>query len=269
MDNETKDKIELEVRRILTSEEVKYRDFLQSHFKTLTWGIGIIIAVSGLVFTFLLGDSIDKLEKRIDSQVDLKMIQYSVDRKVREQLIENIRDAVKEQANSQAVINDIKENVVSLSKDAVSDVADDELREIIKKEINNLNLQDTETLLAKVNIPKGSVLSFNRQKCPNGWSAYKPAFGRFIRGIDPTGTGVDPAGIRAPGSMQEDAVKRHNHRANLEIGAEPISGGAKADQAAGAHGRIGVNYKSEGLLDYYGDAESRPKNVALLYCEKE
>ncbi|MGH1374517.1 MAG: hypothetical protein ACRBBW_20945 [Cellvibrionaceae bacterium] len=121
--------------------------------------------------------------------------------------------------------------------------------------------------------PKNSVLAFAlnpMDKCPSGWSLYKEAYGRFIRGIDPTGsTTIDPEGVRAHGSHQEDAFKLHTHDANMEIGAEPFGEKAKAAEAAGAHGSIGEMYTSKGLVQGRGDVnETRPKNVALLYCIK-
>ncbi len=67
------------------------------------------------------------------------------------------------------------------------------------------------------------------------------------------------------GSFQSDAFLTHRHRANMEIGAEPITGSAAAQEAAGAHGRRGAMYVSDGLLQDTGGRETRPKNHGVLY----
>lgn len=111
-------------------------------------------------------------------------------------------------------------------------------------------------------MPKGAVVSFELMSCPKGWKPYERSFGRFIRGIDPDGE-------RVVASLQSDTFKRHSHKANMEIGAEPISGKAQASEAAGAHGRAGTMYTSSGLIQAVGGSETRPKNVGLLYCIKK
>ena len=120
-----------------------------------------------------------------------------------------------------------------------------------------------------ISVPSGAVVAFDAKRCPNqGWEEYEHAYGRFIRGIDKSGKGIDPEGERVVGHFQEDASKKHAHTAKMEIGAEPLDGRAQAPQAAGAHGRHGTYYTSNGLVVPYGAEESRPKNVALLYCKR-
>lgn len=128
----------------------------------------------------------------------------------------------------------------------------------------------------------GSVVAFSSPKddaeahpqCPNGWSLYKPAQGRFVRGydrdgqVDPRSDPSDSSKRREIGSVWDDTVLKHSHTANMEVGAEPFHTGAKAQQAAGAHGRIGVMYTSSGLVNEFGDLETAPKSVVLLYCLK-
>ncbi|WP_395375746.1 hypothetical protein [Marinicella sp. W31] len=117
-------------------------------------------------------------------------------------------------------------------------------------------------------VPEGAVVAFTKE-CPEGWTPYENAYGRFIRGIDRTGNNVDPLGERAFGQIQGDAYQLHGHDANMEIGAEPLDGKAQESKAAGGHGRNGVTYKSTGLVIQNGFSETRPKNVSLLYCEKD
>lgn len=60
-------------------------------------------------------------------------------------------------------------------------------------------------------VPPGAVMAFNLTTCPTNWSEYAPAYGRFIRGIDKSGTAVDPDGQRAPGAIQNDSLQNHTH----------------------------------------------------------
>jgi len=59
-------------------------------------------------------------------------------------------------------------------------------------------------------MPNGAIAAFASASCPSGWSEYTPARGRFLRGIDPTGT-LDPDGVRTAGSTQNDALQAHRH----------------------------------------------------------
>ncbi|WP_028862584.1 hypothetical protein [Psychromonas aquimarina] len=270
-----KDQVELEVRRVLASEETKYRDFLQSHFKQLTWAVGIIFTAAGIVFSFLFGNSMDKLEKRMDSLVDAKMLEYSIDKKVRNELISKIQDSVQQQATSPEIVKTIKELVTKVSEEIGSDFADDALRKTLKVEIEKLDLLNQETILSRVSIPKGSVLAFERQTCPEGWSEYVQAYGRFIRGIDKSGSSIDPAGARLVGSLQSDAIKVHHHhggypahiisRYGIEDGL-PSPSGTRYD-FSDSQGPAG--WTKAAKTNSVGEIENRPKNVALLYCKKE
>jgi hypothetical protein len=110
-------------------------------------------------------------------------------------------------------------------------------------------------------IPSGAVMAFDLPGCPAGWSEYTAARGRFLRGID-NGAGNDPAGTRAPGTTQADLVGPHTHTFNAYTGGVPrtiviqIAGGAshsQADQTTAANSGV----------------ETRPKNVAVLFCRKD
>ena len=112
--------------------------------------------------------------------------------------------------------------------------------------------------------PPYAVTAFNNIRCPQGWSEYKPAYGRFIRGIDKDSSRIDPAGLRTPGSIQSDSLKSHHHDVNgmLHIWDEP--GGRDTTSGRGRTFAI----KKTRTVDV-GTMETRPKNVALLFCEKK
>lgn len=51
-------------------------------------------------------------------------------------------------------------------------------------------------------------MAFNLTTCPTGWTEYTPARGRFLRGIDSTGTNDV---VRVVGDIQADDFKSHTH----------------------------------------------------------
>ena len=129
----------------------------------------------------------------------------------------------------------------------------------------------------------GAVIPFNCESCPSGWKEYEPAYGRFIRGIDRGVIKQDSDGERSAGSVQSDSTRLPNN---------PFSGTtAKSgqhthqhqaprpyDSGAGNHARAKpdsqANTSPSGehvhtiVVNSGGDSETRPKNIALLYCQK-
>ncbi|CAO4176017.1 hypothetical protein [Methylorubrum populi] len=115
---------------------------------------------------------------------------------------------------------------------------------------------------------KKSIVGFEAETCPDGWEAYEPAYGRFLRGINPSGSPVDPDGRRAAGSHQDDAIASHAHSVGTS-GADSFSmapGGATQRLAhfkPPADAFSGGPAKETGAT---GSSETRPKNVAVLFC---
>jgi len=113
-------------------------------------------------------------------------------------------------------------------------------------------------------VPSGAVVSFNLAVCPPGWTASDgnngtaDLRGEFVRGLD-TGGSVDPG--RTLATAQIDSFQDHTHFYSSPGGVVGAGGGAvnasivfgatSGTAASGTHG-----------------AETRPKNVALLMCQK-
>lgn len=122
--------------------------------------------------------------------------------------------------------------------------------------------------------PTGMIAPFYLASCPSGWLAADGTNGtpdlrgQFIRGLNDFGSveGIrndgkeDPDGAaRTLGDYQGDQLKTHSHS---------ISGGY------GAYGTNRVTiadaYASRtAQSNNYGGIETRPKNVALIFCMKQ
>ncbi|MCG8424475.1 MAG: hypothetical protein MJE77_41815 [Proteobacteria bacterium] len=260
---EKNEELELEVRRILATEVESHRAFLQSQFRNLTWGIGILFTVGAIIFTFLFGKSIDESKEQLVSTIDAKVVDYRIVESFKKRLDEFIKIAVDSAVNDEKTRKKIDEQLDLSTKNAVSRAANDidhKLATAMTERVTSVQSLNATEIIRKVSLPSGAVLSFNRGRCPPGWREYGPAYGRFIRGIDRSGS-IDPDGVREVGSVQDDVLKKHSHTVSIS--------------------RADTKSVGRGLLPYFeqrnfpevrtsteGEGESRPKNVALLYCEK-
>ena len=127
-----------------------------------------------------------------------------------------------------------------------------------------------------IGIPTGSIVAFATSSCPAGWVEYTPARGRFLRGID-NGAGNDPSGTRTPGGTQVDTLQNITGSFKAAGGTGGIDSAAGAfyignspatytapDQSANAAVGFGVFDASRVVRT---SAETRPKNVAVTYCQ--
>lgn len=123
--------------------------------------------------------------------------------------------------------------------------------------------------------PVGSVMAFNLATCPSGWvaadgtSSTPDLRGEFIRGLD-SGRGVDIG--RLLGTVQADGTRNHTHGFTA---LQDLNGGDGeydhngVSNVVGAHDQHPVG-RTTGVIDAGGNggSETRPRNVALLYCIK-
>lgn len=119
-------------------------------------------------------------------------------------------------------------------------------------------------------VPSGAVMAFNLSSCPTGWlNANGTAVsldlrGQFVRGLD-QGAGVDPG--RTLGSFQIDMLTSHIHQYTQPNGVTNASSGGGTPVVQG-----GNTTNTGGAVIIAGSTaigpETRPKNVALLYCVK-
>ncbi|MDP2091130.1 MAG: hypothetical protein Q8K30_06060 [Candidatus Gracilibacteria bacterium] len=121
-------------------------------------------------------------------------------------------------------------------------------------------------------IPVGAVIAFNGTSCPTGWTAADGSGdekntsganttldlrGTFIRGMNGDLNGRDVS--RTLGDYQADELKSHHHQ---------VTGGGGAGGGStnlGYFQSFTVNRDTTSV----GGTETRPRNVALLYCVKQ
>ena len=122
----------------------------------------------------------------------------------------------------------------------------------------------TWTAFASANsgVPAGEVAYFNLSSCPSGWIAANgtnstvDVRGEFIRGLD-SGRGIDTGRVLA--SWQTDDFKSHTHGySHTNIGGHD-----------GNNGMVVTYGMSSFTTDATGGTETRPRNVALLACQKQ
>jgi len=111
-------------------------------------------------------------------------------------------------------------------------------------------------------MPSGAIMAFYLTSCPSGWivangSGGTPDLrGTFVRGMLGEENGRDVA--RELGNYQLDEFKNHTH------GLSTYGDGSSSNRVK----RGDNNFYGSTSTQSAGGTETRPKNVALLYCMK-
>lgn len=121
-------------------------------------------------------------------------------------------------------------------------------------------------------VPTGTIAAFATASCPSGWNEYMPARGRFLRGIDPTGTNDS---VRAAGNVQADALQNIegyfrtiNRRVfSAASGAFFTGGNDVTNLPSGSdNGTSPQEVHFDASRVARTSDETRPKNVAVRFC---
>jgi hypothetical protein len=136
-------------------------------------------------------------------------------------------------------------------------------------------------------IPTGAVMAFNLASCPTGWvlsdgsNGTRDLRGMFVRGF---GTSTDGTASGAFGQKQNDAFDSHNHTGTTNSAGAHTHGydswnvnndgtAGSNDANTGDSAKVDTTNSSGSHTHAFttnstGGAETRPDNVALLYCQK-
>ena len=128
-------------------------------------------------------------------------------------------------------------------------------------------------------VPSGFVWAFDLENCPTWWSEYTALQWKFIRWAD-TWNNNDPdfssrvwwTWVRKIWSTQEDAYQNHKHHRNTDNVSEYLYKTITTWTAAAqswASNRWQWLATTWNSYDGNFSTETRPKNVALLYCIKD
>jgi len=133
--------------------------------------------------------------------------------------------------------------------------------------------------LAKATTPTWAIMAFNLTACPDTWTEYLPARGRFLRGIDSTWVNDS---IRTLWDLQTDSFQGHFHNVydnnNWSTDAAYwhqwnsvwMWGWYTRNTTPNAWWWMAKESISDGTNWTPRIAtETRPKNVAVLYCVKQ
>ena len=118
--------------------------------------------------------------------------------------------------------------------------------------------------------PQGAVMAFHLSTCPDGWipadgeDGAPDLRGNFVRGLDNMGIGAAGRDVlRSSGDYQLEQVGAHAHtipRATIPWSTAGTSVSNISDEAG-----FTVNDRSTGTTG----GETRPENVALLFCMRK
>ncbi|TQV85177.1 hypothetical protein FKG94_03030 [Exilibacterium tricleocarpae] len=118
-------------------------------------------------------------------------------------------------------------------------------------------------------IPRGEVAAFDLRSCPEGWSVFEPARGKFILGAE-TREDFGDRGGEAQVLLQYQHLPAHQHETRLGTlphqhifgsggNKDTVHGGAYAPAAAALTSRAGGGIAHNNMPPYY----------VLTYCRKD
>ena len=254
--------IELEVRRILSEEAGTYREFLQRQFRYLAWSVGIIATVGAAVFVFLFSDRADKVEKRLVQTVDAKIIEY----RISEGLKARINSLVDVRARSEETALAIRNQVTKEAEEAVASNAEAIVRDAVREEISKTRSLNVAQLISRAVMPSGSVVAFDRAKCPDDWDEMPRIAGRVIVGVG-QGTGLSMRTRGEFGGSEEHSLSLNEmprHRHGIPVNAGSGLGLVLRPNLGLPGATSGVEMMGSGKPH-----NNMPPYIALLFCKKK
>lgn len=231
MDQDFKEQVELEVRRITSAQELEmrklhseeareFREFLQKQFRYITFGVTTFAIVGAALFIWFFSDSVEKTREEMRATVDAKLIDYRIVGSLKDRLKDLVELAAKNDTTSEI----IESKVLETSQRVVKEIADQLIKDAVATEVNSIEALDLDGLLFRALIPSGAILAFDTPSgCPDGWDSFVDAQSRFIvgasfgmRGNIPLSQPLTPHKYRAHGgdewvSLTVAQMPTHSH----------------------------------------------------------
>ena len=256
--------------------KVLVTEYLFKWMSRIFTGVAVLIGLAGaLVFYVIKDAAVETAEQEIS---DMKLtIETEIDRmdktinEYRDEYVGHIREISTTSAKFELAEEQLSKFEKTLEEGSVALENAKELTSDIDSiaiAVSDLPSFRQALMAALAEIPSGAVVSFDLRSCPDGWNEYTQAYGVFVRGIDRGQDKRDPDGERVPGSFQGDALEEHRHKYK----GNRAQRGVTVDKGDDYHEiwRGGDRrQRRERRTTRFGDArETRPKNIALLYCVK-
>lgn len=267
--------IELEVRRLISTEEMqlrnmygeeakRYREFLQRQFSQIVLGVSVLAVVGAGLFVWFFSDSVDRIRSSLETSIDRSVIDYRIVDTFRDQASELIRIEIESDSTTDLIVAEIQAQSRSVANDLVGDSID----RVIQSRIEDLTDLDTMELIRSATLPSGAIIPFSGD-CPPGWETFQEGQGRVIFGAGqgPMPFRLEPGhtGGQAAVSLTTAHLPQHAHSMDLYMG-DDSTGGRWPQGGDAQPGRISSDHTSTGSVGSNDTFNIIPPYVALNRC---
>lgn len=136
--DQTKDIIELEVRRLLAEGEIEirrqmaeeiagHRLFLQGQFKAILAGMAFIFIAGGALLFFFVGESYEKAEQRLVHEVEARAVEYAI--------LDEYKERISKHVNLIVTGPGTKKSISQSVNKAVGDYFENEVRAVVESKV--------------------------------------------------------------------------------------------------------------------------------------
>lgn len=253
--------VELIVRRVIAEELGEHRRYISDLSKYTAIAAFSVLALLAAALTFWYGNKLDILEERMI--VDAKASFENQIKTSEEKFDVTVKEVIKSEVAKLDIVKIIESEFDQQTKKKLVN----EILVTLDSEKFSEELKfKYESLEALTKSFDDAVVGFVTENCPLGWRPYSPAFGRFLRGTDLSERSIDPDGMRisrkTSPSFQEDLFKLHDHGGKYTV---LYPKGIGSAEHANLMAIGGITDKDFSFIPA-GGAETRPKNVAVLFC---
>lgn len=156
MSEPDKDKIELEIRRVISDRELevrrstieeleKHRNYLQTQFRTFTLGLSALAIAGSALFAFFFSKSFNDLEKDVIAQIDQKVIDY----RILETMKIRLNEQIKIVAESESIKDRIRKTADTVLSRQVTSKIGPLINDAIARETNGLDQANVSSIIDK------------------------------------------------------------------------------------------------------------------------